>query len=238
MLNRERLLLAIDIQSRSFRLLRWLGSAIDRDQLPVERADSHSDSPDAAVKWITRNYQLLPRELHPEETHLLEFGNFFWTYVTSSFDVVAYPGNLTQPGECGCSCPLCARVKNASHLRPKKLRNADKRRALELMMDRVATLAEEKKISLSVECCRIMTSDPETRRAVGYSTYGYWLIERLSGHTDGPAILALWREIAWNKAGSPIQGFTLRYEDFDAAESVIHREIHNAAEELPGTHTG
>jgi|SRR6516225_5633489 hypothetical protein len=94
MLTRDRLLLAIDIHSRSYKLLRWLGAAVEKGQLPVERAESHSDSPDAAVGWITKSYQFLPRELLPDDNYLREFANFFWTYVTSTFDVVAHPGKL------------------------------------------------------------------------------------------------------------------------------------------------
>jgi hypothetical protein len=125
---------------------------------------------------------------------------------------------------------MCARIEYAAHLQPKKLRSADKRRAVELMTERVAALAEEEKLAYSVERCRAVTTGPETRRAAGYSTYGYWLINRLSGHTDGPAILALWRKIAWNKAGSPIQGFLLSYEDFAAAESLLVRALANTGE--------
>jgi len=141
MLSRERLLLAIDIHSRSYKLLRWVGAAIERGQIPVERAEQHSDSPDASFQWLNKNYQLLPPELKPDDVHLRAFANFFWTYLTSSFDVVANPGKLLQPGNCGCSCPMCARITHASHLQPKKVTKADKRRAFELMMARIAALA-------------------------------------------------------------------------------------------------
>jgi hypothetical protein len=230
MLSPERLLLAIDIHSRSYKLLRWIGAAIENGLLPLARAEQHSDTPDAAIEWITKNYQLFPCELMPGESHLREFACFFWTYVTSSFDVVAYPGTLLQPGNCGCMYPLCARIKRASHLQPKKLSKADKRRALELMMDRISALAEEERVSVTPERCGEIASDPLTRRSAGFSTYGYWLINRLTGRTDGPAILALWREIAWNKSGSPIQGFSLRYEEFENDERLLLHAIGNPSE--------
>src|SRR5438445_12751012 len=129
MLNRERLVFAFDIHSRSYKLLRWIGTAIEKLQIPVSRAEQHADSPDAGIDWIAENYPLFPRELQPDESHLREFASFFWTYVTSSFDVVAHPGTLLEPGDCGCMCPMCARIKHAPHLQPKKLTKADKRRA-------------------------------------------------------------------------------------------------------------
>lgn len=96
MLNREKLLLAIDIHARSYKLLRWIGALIEKGQIPVSRAEQHSDSPAAAIEWIGKNYLLFPSELRPDQSHIREFGNFFWTYVTSSFDVAAHPGTLLE----------------------------------------------------------------------------------------------------------------------------------------------
>jgi hypothetical protein len=111
-----------------------------------------------------------------------------------------------------------------------KLTKADKGRAFELMTDRIAALAEEEKVAVTPERCRSIAGDPETRRFSAYSTYGYWLINRLDGHTDGPAVLALWRLIAWNEKGSPIQGFSLRYEDFASAEHSLLRAMEHITE--------
>jgi hypothetical protein len=67
-----------------------------------------------------------------------------------------------------------------------------------------------------------------TRRSAAYSTYGYWLIQRLEGESDGPAVLALWREIAWSRAGSPLPNFQLEFEDFVAAEELLIAEMAKA----------
>lgn len=237
MLNRDRLLLAIQIQAQSYQLLQWIGTAIEKGQIPLARAEQHSDSPDAAMEWIARTRWLLPHHLQPDETHLREFACFFWTYVTSSFDVIPNPGTRQEPGNCGCSCPMCARITNAPHLQPKKLSKSDKRRAGELIVERVAALATEEGLFASPEQCHGIANDSSTRRFAAYSTYGQWLINRLSGFTDGPAILALWREIAWTRMGSPIQGFSLRYEDFEFAEKELVRVLQNNPElkQTPGT---
>jgi hypothetical protein len=231
MLNRERLILAIDIQSRSYRLLRWIGTALDKGLMPIGRAQQHSNTPEAAIAWIGENFQLLPQEVQPDRTQVREFASFFWTYVTTSFDVVGEPATRLEPGHCGCECPLCARIKNASHLQPKKLTKSDKRRAIKLMGDRVAALAQEEGIVADRERVHNIVTDSDTRRAAGFSTYGFWLINRLSGSTDGPSILALWREIAWNRKGSPIQGFKMRYEDFELAEESLIQALRNASEQ-------
>jgi hypothetical protein len=225
MLNRERLLLAIDIHSRSYKLFKWIGAAIEKKIIPLGRAEKHSDSPEAAIEWIESNCLLFPKELQPSSADLREFCCYFWTYLITSFDAVAQPGTRLMPGDCGCMCPMCARIRNAPHLQPKKLKKADKLRAVELMVERVQALAEEEHLTVAAQRCREIVDDATTRRAAGFSTYGYWLINRLSGHTDGPSVLALWREIAWNREGSPIRDFRLRYDDFAAAEEHLCRAL-------------
>jgi hypothetical protein len=44
---------------------------------------------------------------------------------------------------------------------------------------------------------------------------------RLSGQSDGPAILALWRLIGWDPRGGVRQGFTLKLDDFKIAEQNL-----------------
>jgi hypothetical protein len=221
MLNADRLRLAIKIQGQSYQLLQWIGKAIEEGKVPVARAENHSNSPDAAFDWIEQSRYILPPKLRPAEAHTREFANFFWTYVTTSFDVVANPGKRLQPGDCGCMCPLCARITNAPHLQPKKLTKADKLRADELMVERASALANEEGLNARRERIWAIVHDVTTRRFAAFSTYGHWLIQRLAGQTDGAAVLALWREIAWSRAGSPIQGFSLQFDDFELAERAL-----------------
>jgi hypothetical protein len=148
-----------------------------------------------------------------------------WTYVTTSFDVVEQPGILVSPGGCGCPCPMCARITNASHLQPKTLSRSDKQRAMDLMVGRILALADEHNLEITPLRAVDVISTDATRRSAAYSTYGYWLIQRLDGYTDGSAVLALWREIAWSRMGSPIQGFRLRLEDVVNAETAIVESV-------------
>jgi len=85
MLNRERLIFAIDIQTQSYKLLRWVGTAIDESRIPMCNAARHSDDPEAAIEWVSQNYSLFPQEMQPDRQSLREFASFFWTYITSSF---------------------------------------------------------------------------------------------------------------------------------------------------------
>jgi hypothetical protein len=191
----------------------------------VARASHHSSSPDAASDWIDIARPFLPIDVQPNPSHVREFANFFWTYITTSFDIIDQPGTRLLPGQCGCHCPVCATIVNAPHLQPKKLTKADKRDARELMLKRLAELASEESASLSPAECDAILKDPELRRCAAYSAYGKSLVGRLDGVTDGPPILALWREFAWTKLGSPIQGFKLRFDDFAAAEQQLIASI-------------
>jgi hypothetical protein len=166
--------------------------------------------------------------MRPDRRHLREFANFFGTYVTSSFDIVEQPGTRLD-SRCGCYCRLCAHLVNAPHLRAKKLRKKDKERAGQLMVHRVAALAREEGIGVADPAVVAIVRGDETRRPAAYSAYGHWLIRRLEGDTDGTAVLALWREIAWKRTGSPIQDFQLRHKDFLDAEVVLAEALRSAA---------
>ena len=147
MLDRDKLILAIEIQARSYKLLKWVAEAVGHGTIPAARAGRHSETPNAAMDWFRENRLLLPAELRPDESRLTEFANFFWTYITTSFDVEMDPGSIRVPVH-GCMCELCARIVAAPHLRPKKLRGTDKRRAIVLMQDRVIALASEEGVAI------------------------------------------------------------------------------------------
>jgi hypothetical protein len=198
-----------------------VADAIGRGFIPATRAHQYTNASDAALDWIDEHYLNFPPATRPDRRYLREFANFFATYLTSSFDVIPQPGTRLV-SRCGCYCSLCARLVNAPHLQTKKLSKRDKDRAVDLMVDRVRALAREAGIASTAEHITAVVHGDETRRLSAYSTYGYWLIRRLEGETEGKSILSLWREIAWNRTGSPIKGFKLRYKDFvDAEESLV-----------------
>ena len=151
---------------------------------------------------------------------LRAFAAFFGTYVTTSFDILTHPEKVLI-SDWGCYCELCSRVVNGSHLKPKKVTTADKRRAKSLIIDRLCDLATEEGMSLSRSDAETLIEDSVQRRAAAYSAYGFWLIQRTNGITDGTSILALWREIAWTPQGSPRKDFQLQYNNFVDSEDLL-----------------
>ena len=207
----------------------WISDAIDKDLIQPSRAAHQSGAPDAATEWLRLNYYHIPEDLRPRECDLDEFGAFFSTYLTSSFDVVEEPGTKGEgPTPALCRCELCMRIVNAPHLRTKKLFAKDKRRANFLMAERLKELAKEHRLKISDEHATQLITAKATRRDAAYIAYGHWLIARLSGESDGPAILALWRIIAWDPRGGMRSGFTLQLDDFKAAENNMLDATRNA----------
>ena len=225
MLERNSLARAIEIQQKSYHLLRWVADAIDAGRLPAQFATQHAEGPEAAVEWVRRHHDVFPRDVQVDPENIEALANFFWTYVVTSFDVVKDAGTRGAFGTVGCTCELCVRLVDAGHLKTKKLRARDKRRALDLMTARIEALAAEHDIVIDNRTARSYLDDHAPRRAAGYTAYGESLLERLNGETDGPAVLALWREIAWTRAGSPIKDFRLDAADFVASEKQLLDEM-------------
>lgn len=220
MLPADTLTLAIDIHGRCYRLLKWLDGPMSVGLLPAQNSHDHSAPGDAAYDWISGNLLNVPADARPDLQHLREFACYFSTYLTSSFDVVEKPGErLIGGGDCWCLD--CTRLANVPLLKTKRLSQKDKRHARNLMVDRILQLAQEEHRSVTAETAERIGEDPKTRVAAAYSAYGWWLIQRMQGVSEGKAILALWREIAWEPTGTPIKGFKLCMEDFVEAEQTL-----------------
>ncbi|MEM9413018.1 MAG: hypothetical protein AAGA30_18055 [Planctomycetota bacterium] len=200
----------------------WISEAIGKGYIQPSRAKRHSGGKEAATQWLRTNYKHIPEELRPHQHDISEFAAFFSTFLTSSFDVVEKPGTKGEgPTPTICQCELCMRIINAPHLRTKKLYARDKRRAVMLMQQCLINFATRNGFELTEELAEQLLLNPTTKRSAAYVTYGHWLISRLSGISDGPAILALWRLIAWDPRGGMRRDFILKLDDFKTAESSL-----------------
>lgn len=207
----------------------WIGNAIDNGLIQPSRVAHHSGGTEAATEWLHSNYHRIPENLRPPRSEIDEFAAFFSTYLISSFDVVERPGTRGEgPTPVVCRCELCMRIVNAPHLQTKKLRTTDKCRAEALLVESIAKLASDNGLTIDSNLAAKLATDEPTRRYAAYVAYGHWLIRRLCGESDGPAILALWRLIAWDPRGGMRRGFTLHLEDFEFAEKGLLTAIRNA----------
>jgi hypothetical protein len=220
MLPIEQLSRAIEIQGRAFKLLQWLAKAIREGFVPLTKAHDVADAAHAAKAWIEGHYHNLPFDCRPEQSELEEFANFFGSYLDTSFDIVEAPAERYVSG-CGCYCPMCRRLANPQHLKAKSLTKVDKNRAAKLRVRRIEMLALEEGLPFNELLGHESLLDTEVRRCASLSAYGSALLERLRGHSDGPAVLALWRDFAWTAAGAPNRQFKLKAELIHQAEQKL-----------------
>jgi len=90
-------------------------------------------------------------------------------------------------------------------------------------IERLIEFARERDLEIDEPFAAALVSNNGTRRHAAYIAYGHCLIQRLRGETEGAAVLALWRLIAWDARGGTRKGFALMVDDFKVAEAeLIH----------------
>ena len=120
MLDPTKLRHAVNLQQRSYRLLRWTAKAVESGFLHVEAAHNYlSLLPDAARDWLLRHYENIPPDARPKREDIECFSAFFSTYLENSFDLVADPGSAAPlaPRIITVSVPMCGWQVNAPSLK-------------------------------------------------------------------------------------------------------------------------
>jgi hypothetical protein len=224
MFVRDEVSQAVDLHRRSYNLIKWLSSAMSRGFIKFNRAHEYMDQNEAAKEWIESHLLNLPPNCRPESDDLAQFARFFATYLTTSFDLIEKPGAQLTSG-CGCYCSFCAYAVAAPNLKTKKLYRRDKERARKLKLFALKQLALERQTHLDDKQAAMLIDSPETAESVSLIAYGQQLVARTRGITEGPAVLALWREVAWNNKGAPKKNFQLEVEDILRAEESIANKI-------------
>lgn len=215
---------AIDIQQRSHALLRWLIAQVDGRRITVDQVWGCAADGDGALRWMRRFGACLPSAIRPCPEEEVRFARFFASFLTVSYDIDEQPGSRLA-SRCGCFCPICVRLVAVSHLRPKRLTATDHRRADRLMAARLIRLGVEDGRVVEEAMADTLVGRDDLRRDAAYAAYGASLIRRLEGQVEGPAILALWRAIAWKPSGSPIHGFTLSSAYVAASEGRLLKAL-------------
>jgi hypothetical protein len=212
---------AVDLQQRSYRLLRWASEAVDDGRLEFETLHETASLSDAAFAWIDAQFARLPENARPRLADLRAFANLFATYLEGSFDLVVAPGQRKFSPDAHCFCPMCSWMVDAPRIQPKKLRAVDRDRARELCARYLTQLASEAGVTLSDEARERLLDDAELVEPIALGAYGRDLLRRLEGRSEGPAALALWRRFAWTPTGSPRKDFTLSSEAILEAEARL-----------------
>ncbi len=223
MFVRDEIYQAVDLHQRSYNLVKWLGTAMKKGFIQFNRAHEYMDMDAAAKEWIENHLLNLPPNCRPESEGLDQFAKYFSTYLTTSFDLVPKPG-WQLSSECGCYCSFCTYAVSAPNLKTKKLTRRDVQRAQKLKAITLTQLANEQQVLLAEAKIAKLIGSPETALDVSLIAYGQQLLERTHGRSVGPSVLALWREIAWDKS-APKKDFELRAKDILRAEKSLTTRI-------------
>lgn len=226
MFVREEIVCALDLHRRSYRLLKWLAGAIERGFIQFNRAHEYMDQNEAAKEWIESHLLNLPPNCRPELEQLGVFAQFFATYLTTSFDLVSSPAKRLTTA-CGCYCSFCAYAVSAPRLKTKKLYRRDKERARKLKTFRLMQMAIEHNTHLDEKATDKLIDSQETATDVSTIAYADQLLQRMKGRSEGPAVLVLWREIAW-ETNAPKKNFKLEVDNILRAEQSIAGRIKSA----------
>jgi hypothetical protein len=209
LLAREQVEQAVELQARSYKLLQWLEKAFDDGFISPEAAHVYGSVEASAHSWISKHYWNLPDAARPEPDDLPAFSKLFSTYLQSTFDLEANPGQRLYSPDGHCFCPSCSWMVRVPHLRPKKLTATDKAAADSMKRGAIGALAIHAAAAVSEQHIEVTLRDRELRETIGLYTYARDLLQRMQGIAVGPASLALWRSFAWTAQGSPKKGYTL-----------------------------
>ncbi len=121
----------------------------------------------------------------------------------------------------GCDCFCCLYFKPGSHLKPKKLKPEDKRRAAKLKRDYLEQLGLDTGVRVPDVRLEKLLNDTAISRDAAMGAYAVQLLRRCAGLSTTPAVLALWREIAWTRTNAPDRNFKLSAELVLAAEARL-----------------
>lgn len=210
---------AVDLQGRSYRLLRWVDRALQGGALRFDVAHGALTTAEAAEEWIGRHLQSLPPDARPASGELPRFARFFASYLTTSFELDPAPG--MRLGGPHCPCPICSYLVRADHLKPRKLgRHAEEAaRSLERLflgelLPRLGAEAVDRALADA-------ESDADLARDLALATYGRELLRRAEFSSQGAGVLALWRTFAWERSTDPRRPYWRPREGFALTAAAI-----------------
>lgn len=221
MFDRDQLEHAIDLQRRSYRLLKWLANAVRDGLIRFEAAHAFTSLPDATSARLLEHIQNVPPDARPEIADVQTFARFFSTYLENSFDLDVAPGKRLFSPDAHCFCPICSWLIDAPNLKTKKVNSSDKKRANRMRVDAIQNVAKELRVSVPDTEIEELLTDVPTFESASLLAYGFDLFRRTRGIANGPAVLALWRGFAWNRFGSPKTKFQLTATLIINAEAEI-----------------
>lgn len=217
---------AVDLQARSYALLKWMAQAIERGFIGFQAAHAYGTDRQAAAEWIQRYYVELPPSARPPLEQLQAFCRLFASRIGDSQRLVADPGQRLYSPDAHCFCEICSWYINNPSLRATRLRPVDRHRADKTMRYWLDEIALDCDRLLEQHEVDALMRDAAFREALALYTYTELLLRRLRGGQTEPGVpLALWRRFAWTEQGAPKRKFRLSAEAVLAAQSLLRQRL-------------
>jgi hypothetical protein len=202
MFDEDRLRETLQLQHKSYELLRWANRAVKEGRLKVAELHGKMSTFEAARSWIERNLSSLPPEARPAPDQVDEFAHLFASYLITSFQVAKQRWVSD-----GCDCSFCSYLIAVPHLRVKTPSRLDRELARKLKVLALERLALDFELPLFAdELERFLAEHPEIERDLALVAWTIEVLRRGEFRGQGEPVLALWREVAW-KDGRPDRKF-------------------------------
>jgi len=223
MFDRNKLKTVVDLQERSFGLLRWVNRGMIAGTLRFDAVHGALSLADAAEEWVRRHYGMIPESVRPPLDQVRPFSHLFASYLATSYEVADTRTVSEQPG---CYCDFCRRLIAVKNLRPRRPSKKARKEARALKLVLLRRLAAEMAIAANeVEFERLLDEPGDLAAAISWATYGQELLRRSEFASQGEGVLVLWREIAWDDHGRVSPKFRLTHEAFLAAEATVKERL-------------
>ena len=228
MFEPDELARVVNLQGKSYRLLRWVGDSLQSGTLSFGVVHDTLEWSDAAREWVGRNRDSLPLDARPLPGELDAFAHLFASYLSTSFDLAAQP-SVQKVSTTGCYCRFCTTLVAANRLRVKTPDRKAAQKARQMKELYLSALASETGTTLPYPALDALLSDPTLAEEIAWATYGREIVRRSQFASQGEGVLVLWREIAWDKRGKIRKNFALSAERILRAEAAIIARLGAAA---------
>lgn len=207
----------VDLQEKSYLLLKWVNQSLRRGTLDFKYIHNAMDVAEASEEWIARHFDNIPLKARPKKHEIKEFARLFSSYLTTSFELIETPGKRLVST---CGCYWCGYLVSANHLKTRKITQKTRESALQLKHLYLELLAEEAALALLPLELEGLLREPGLSANISLAAYANELIRRSKFASQGEGVLVLWREIAWEE-NKPKKDFYLLASDIIASEEVI-----------------
>jgi hypothetical protein len=218
MFDERRVALILDLHEKSYALLRWVKAALKEGRLSFSVVHDATDSETAAREWIQRHLPNIPADMRPDQADIPAFARLFVSFLKTSFQLNPNATRVVSP--CGCWCSFCTYLQAGPNLDPKTPSKKDMGMARELKRIYVTRLASEAAPGLPPETIETILGRRDLRERVAMATWGAEMLRRSEFASQGEAVLALWREFAWEN-GRPKRRYKLTARTICEAERHI-----------------